>query len=481
MYLPLLEEVGYIPKKRYATGAEILAYSKRIAEKYDLYRDVCFQTEVTEVRWDEDSTSWKVSTNRGDEMKARFLVMSNGPLNRPKLPGIPGIDQFKGHSFHTSRWDYDYTGGDANGGLTNLKDKVVGIIGTGATAVQCVSHVGEHAKELFVFQRTPSSIDERNDHETDPAWIDSLEPGWHQHRMDNFNILVSGGIQEEDLVNDGWTEIIRNLLMIVKNEDEPDLSREALMDKMELADFQKMEQIRSRVNQLVADDETAEHLKPYYRQFCKRPCFHEDYLPTYNRDSVSLIDTDGHGVERITEKGVIANGKEYEVDCLIFATGFEVGTDYSRRCGYEIYGRDNQSLTDKWADGARTFHGMHVNGFPNCFMMGHTQTGFTANYPHALNEQSQHIAYVLKHLLDGNQRVVEATVKAEEEWVKTIIGLARMNEKFLADCTPGYYNNEGKPEARSLQNANYGAGSPAFFQLLDDWRNEGTLEGLELQ
>ena len=481
VYLPLLEEVGYIPKKRYATGAEILAYSKRIAEKYDLYRDVCFQTEVTEVRWDEDSTSWKVSTNRGDEMKARFLVMSNGPLNRPKLPGIPGIDQFKGHSFHTSRWDYDYTGGDANGGLTNLKDKVVGIIGTGATAVQCVSHVGEHAKELFVFQRTPSSIDERNDHETDPAWIDSLEPGWHQHRMDNFNILVSGGIQEEDLVNDGWTEIIRNLLMIVKNEDEPDLSREALMDKMELADFQKMEQIRSRVNQLVADDETAEHLKPYYRQFCKRPCFHEDYLPTYNRDSVSLIDTDGHGVERITEKGVIANGKEYEVDCLIFATGFEVGTDYSRRCGYEIYGRDNQSLTDKWADGARTFHGMHVNGFPNCFMMGHSQTGFTANYPHALNEQSQHIAYVLKHLLDGNQRVVEATVKAEEEWVKTIIGLARMNEKFLADCTPGYYNNEGKPEARSLQNANYGAGSPAFFQLLDDWRNEGTLEGLELQ
>jgi len=481
VYLPLLEEVGYIPKKRYATGAEILAYSKRIAEKYDLYRDVCFQTEVTEVRWDEDSTSWKVSTNRGDEMKARFLVMSNGPLNRPKLPGIPGIDQFKGHSFHTSRWDYDYTGGDANGGLTNLKDKVVGIIGTGATAVQCVSHVGEHAKELFVFQRMPSSIDERNDHETDPAWIDSLEPGWHQHRMDNFNILVSGGIQEEDLVNDGWTEIIRNLLMIVKNEDEPDLSREALMDKMELADFQKMEQIRSRVNQLVADDETAEHLKPYYRQFCKRPCFHEDYLPTYNRDSVSLIDTDGHGVERITEKGVIANGKEYEVDCLIFATGFEVGTDYSRRCGYEIYGRDNQSLTDKWADGARTFHGMHVNGFPNCFMMGHSQTGFTANYPHALNEQSQHIAYVLKHLLDGNQRVVEATVEAEEEWVKTIIGLARMNEKFLADCTPGYYNNEGKPEARSLQNANYGAGSPAFFQLLDDWRNEGTLEGLELQ
>jgi cyclohexanone monooxygenase len=337
VYLPLLEEIGYMPPKKYIDGIDILAYSQQIARHYDLYDDVCFQTEVEELRWDPEAGRWLIRTNQGDAMKARYLIMSNGPLNRPKLPGIPGITDYKGHTFHTARWDYDYTGGDANGNLTGLKGKTVGIIGTGATAVQCVPHLAEGADHLYVFQRTPSSIDERNDGPTNEDWFQNQEPGWHQKRMDNFNLLVSGGVAEEDLVNDGWTEIIRNLLFMVKSEDEPDLSPEALMEKMELADFQKMESIRHRVEEIVADPETAEHLKPYYRQFCKRPCFHDDYLPTFNRNNVTLVDTDGHGVERITEKGVVVDGKEYEVDCIVFGTGFEVGTGYSRRCGYEIY------------------------------------------------------------------------------------------------------------------------------------------------
>jgi len=481
VYLPLLEETGYMPPKRYIEGSDILEYSKLVARKYDLYDDVLFQTEVKEVRWDDGASRWVISTNRGDSMKAQFVIMSNGPLNRPKLPGIPGINDYRGHTFHTSRWDYDYTGGDARGGLTGLADKRVAVIGTGATAVQCVPHLGEGAKELVVFQRTPSSIDERNDRDTDEDWFTHQEPGWHQARMDNFNALVSGGVQEVDLVNDGWTEIIRNLLLMIRDEDEKDLSYEQMLEKMELADFQKMESIRHRVDDVVVDEEVAEHLKPYYRQFCKRPCFHDDYLPTFNRDNVHLIDTDGRGVERLTEKGVVANGVEYEVDCIVFATGFEVGTDYTRRCGYEIVGRSGETLSGKWADGARTFHGMHVHGFPNSFQMGHTQTGFTANYPHALNEQSRHIAYVIGECLKGNHKIVEASKEAEDQWVETIIQLARMNEKFLADCTPGYYNNEGKPSERSLQNANYGAGSPAFFELLEEWRAEGLMSGLELR
>jgi len=470
-----------MPPKRYIEGSDILEYSKLVARKYDLYDDVLFQTEVKEVRWDDGASRWVISTNRGDSMKAQFVIMSNGPLNRPKLPGIPGINDYRGHTFHTSRWDYDYTGGDARGGLTGLADKRVAVIGTGATAVQCVPHLGEGAKELVVFQRTPSSIDERNDRDTDEDWFTHQEPGWHQARMDNFNALVSGGVQEVDLVNDGWTEIIRNLLLMIRDEDEKDLSYEQMLEKMELADFQKMESIRHRVDDVVVDEEVAEHLKPYYRQFCKRPCFHDDYLPTFNRDNVHLIDTDGRGVERLTEKGVVANGVEYEVDCIVFATGFEVGTDYTRRCGYEIVGRSGETLSGKWADGARTFHGMHVHGFPNSFQMGHTQTGFTANYPHALNEQSRHIAYVIGECLKGNHKIVEASKEAEDQWVETIIQLARMNEKFLADCTPGYYNNEGKPSERSLQNANYGAGSPAFFELLEEWRAEGLMSGLELR
>ncbi len=480
VYLPLLEETGYVPPKKYIDGADILEYSKLIARKYDLYRDVLFQTEVTEVHWDNEASVWVIQTNRGDAFKARFLVMSNGPLNRPKLPGIPGIDDYKGHTFHTSRWDYDYTGGDAHGGLTGLKDKKVGIIGTGATAVQCVPHLAEGAKELYVFQRTPSSIDERNDRPTDMDWWENLEPGWHQERMDNFNTLVSGGFAEKDLVNDGWTEIIRNLLLLVQMERDSGLSMEELQKKMELADFQKMESIRARVDEIVNDPDTAEHLKPFYRQFCKRPCFHDDYLPAFNRENVTLVDTDGHGVERITEKGVVANGVEYELDCIVFGSGFEVGTDYQRRCGYEIHGKTGESLSEHWKDGARTFHGLHVHGFPNLFMMGHTQTGFTANYPHALNEQSQHIGYIITNCLAGNHNVVEASAEAEQEWVDTIISLARMNEQFLADCTPGYYNNEGKPSERSLQDANYGAGPVAFFKVLDDWREEGLMRGLDL-
>lgn len=481
VYLPMLEETGYLPPKKFIDGADILEYSKQIARQFDLYEDVLFQTEVNELRWDEAAQRWIIKTNRGDTIRAKFVAASNGPLDRPKLPGIPGIDEYKGHTFHTSRWDYDYTGGDASGGLDNLKDKRVGIIGTGATAVQCVPHLGAGAKELFVFQRTPSSVDIRGDRDTDMDWLKSQEPGWHQDRMDNFNILVSGGVVEEDLVSDGWTEIIRNLLVLVHNEDEPDLSPEALMKKLELADFQKMEQVRARAEEIVNDPKTAEHLKPYYRQFCKRPCFHDDYLPTFNRDNVQLIDTDGHGVERITEKGVIANGIEYELDCIVFGTGFEVGTSYARRCGYETYGRDGISLTEKFEDGARTFHGMHSRGYPNCFMMGvNFQSGFTANYPHALNEQAKHIAYIVGHVTNGNQSVVEASQASEDAWVEEIISLARTNEDFLASCTPGYYNNEGQPENRNLQNSNYGLGSPAFFKILDDWRDEGMLKGLEI-
>jgi cyclohexanone monooxygenase len=479
IYLPLLEELAYVPTEKYARAPEILAHAQAIGRKYDLYRGACFQTEVKEMRWDEDGARWILSTDRGDRIEARFVCMPNGPLNRPKLPGIPGIESFRGHAFHTSRWDYAYTGGDSNGNLTKLRGKRVGVIGTGATAVQCVPHLGAAAGHLYVFQRTPSSIDVRGNRPTDPEWAKSLARGWHQHRMDNFNILVSGGFQAEDLVADGWTDIIRKLLVMVQQPG-TNLSPDGLMKTMELADFQKMEQIRARVDSIVKDPVTAEALKPYYRQFCKRPCFHDEYLETFNRPNVTLVDTKGKGVERVTEKGVVVAGVEYELDCLIYATGFEVGTAYTRRAGCEIYGRDGASLTERWADGVRTLHGMHSRGFPNCFIMGNQQSGFTVNYPHMLNEQSQHIAYVIRHAIDRGVRSVEVSEAAEAEWVDTILRLAGLGREFLENCTPGYYNNEGKLSERAAQNGFYGGGSPAFFQVLRDWRAEGGLRGLEL-
>jgi cyclohexanone monooxygenase len=479
IYLPLLEEVGYIPVEKYTRAPEILEHSRAIARKFELYRDVCFQTEVTEMRWDEKISRWIIRTNRNDAMKARFVVMANGPLHRPKLPGIPGVETFKGHSFHTSRWDYHYTGGDCMGGLTGLRDKRVGIIGTGATAVQCVPHVGAGAKELFVFQRTPSSVDVRNDRQTDPDWVRSLEPGWQQKRMDNFNALVSGVPQEVDLVSDGWTDIIGKFLTLMRKQNEAGADTN-LADTLQLADFEKMEQIRARVDAVVRDREKAEALKPYYNQFCKRPCFHDQYLDTFNRPNVHLIDTDGKGVERITERGVVANGKEYEIDCLIYATGFEVGTDYTRRSGYQLYGRGGLSLSEKWKDGVATLQGMHSRGFPNVFIMSNSQSGFTANYPHMLNEQSKHLSYIIRECGARQVRVVEASQQAEDEWIQTIIDSAMLRQKFQEECTPGYYNNEGKPSDLAARNGFYGHGPIAFVNLLEAWRSDGTLKGLEL-
>ena len=330
-----------------------------------------------------------------------------------------------------------------------------------------------------MFQRTPSSIDVKHNPKTDAEWEQGLEAGWHRHRMDNFNNLVSGIPQAEDLVKDGWTDLVGKLVIGLAKGDGVDLTPEGIARSVEMADFEKMEEIRARVDSIVEDPQTAEALKPYYRQFCKRPCFHNEYLETFNRPNVTLVDTKGVGVEAITEKGVVANGREYELDCLIYASGFEVGTDYSRRAGLEIVGRGGQTLTEKWADGVRSVHGMHVNGFPNCFLMTNAQAGFTANYPHLSDEQAQHIGYIVAHSREAGIEVVEATPEGETAWVEHCLDKARDTGDFFENCTPGYYNNEGNTSEICAQNGFYGGGSPAFFQLLKAWREAGDLDGLE--
>ena len=480
IYLPLLEELGFVPKEKYTHAPEILQHCRNIAEHYNLYDRACLQTEVNKLEWDELSKRWIVSTNQGDAMRARFVVMSNGPMNRPKLPGIKGIGDYEGHTFHTSRWDYNYTGGSSEGELSNLKDKRVAVIGTGATAVQCVPHVGASAKNLYVFQRTPSSVDVRANRPTDQAWAASLKQGWQKERMENFNILCSGGIVEEDLVKDGWTEIIRNLVSMA-NYRGKDTNWDEVPKMMELADFKKMEQIRARAEEIVADPATAEALKPYYRQFCKRPCFHDAYLQTFNLDNVQLVDTNGIGVDSITPNGVVANGKEYPVDCIIFATGFEVGTDYTRRAGYDVIGKDNLSLSQKWSDGMRTLHGIHTHGFPNLFIISNSQSGFTTNFPHSMDETACHIGYILNRCLEENISTVEVSETAEDAWVEEIIAVSRYNEEFQAMCTPGYYNNEGQPNPKSVQNGPYGKGSRPYFKITKAWRDEGTMQGLDCE
>ena len=394
-YLPLVEELGYMPKEKYSFAPEIYEHSQRIARHYGLYENACFQTQVTGLQWDDATARWLVTTDRNDAMKARFIVMATGPLNRPKLPAIPGIEDFEGHTFHTSRWDYDYTGGNHSGGLTKLADKRVAVIGTGATAIQCVPFVGEYAKQLYVFQRTPSSVDLRGNKPTDPQWAQSLQPGWQRDRRENFNAMVTGQPVEEDLVNDGWTEIMRQLTRMSPARKAAVSKREAAL-LTEIADFQKMNGIRARVDDTVKNPDVAEKLKPWYRQFCKRPTFNDDYLPTFNRPNVKLIDTsDNKGVEEITATGVIANGVEYDVDCIIFATGFEVGTAWTRRAGYDPIGKDGVRLSEYWGAGMKTLHGFSSHGFPNCFLMGFSQNGGSVNLTSMLDDQAQHIAYIV--------------------------------------------------------------------------------------
>ena len=480
IYLPLLEEVGYMPKEKYSFAKEILEYSRKLGEHFDLYDGALFQTEVKDLRWDEETSRWIVSTDRGDALRARFVAMANGPLNRPKLPGIPGIQDFKGHTFHTSRWDYEYTGGGPLGGLDRLHDKRVAVIGTGATAIQCVPFVGETAKQLYVFQRTPSTVDVRGNQSTDPEWAASLKPGWQKHRMENFNGLVSGVPQTEDLVDDGWTDLVGKMIRRF---------REAVKDGspnipaiLEMANFEKMTEIRDRVDEFVEDPEVAEKLKPYYRMFCKRPTFNDDFLPTFNRPNVELVDTDGQGVERITEKGLVVKGVEYEVDCIIFATGFEVGTSYARRAGYEIHGRDGGTLMEKWEEGMSSLHGMQSRNFPNCFIMHMFQAAFTANYPHLLEELTTHIAYIVGEAIKRDAKVVEVSQEAEAAWVKTIVekGAGAVGALGGPECTPGYYNNEGQErEPTAVRAAPYGGGSVEYFKLLEAWREEGQLAGVE--
>lgn len=469
VYMPLLEELGYVPSEKYAKGPEIFEHCRRIAEHYDLYRDACLQTEVLEIRWDPAASRWVVATNRGDAIRARFVSMANGYLQKPKLPGIPGIDEFSGRAFHTSRWDYHYTGT----ALEWLGDKQVGIIGTGATAIQCVPRLAEAAGQLYVFQRTPSTVDVRGNRPTDPTWAAELQPGWQRRRMENFQILTAGGHADEDLVDDAWTSLTKKLPIVSGDGAVLDESVRA-----ELADFAKMEEIRSRVEELVTDPATAEALKPWYGYFCKRPCFHDEYLQAFNRDNVTLVDTRGRGVERITRAAAVVDGTEYRLDCLVFATGFEVGTDYCRRTGFEVVGRDGVSLTDRWADGVRTLHGLHTHGFPNCFIESIAQSGFTVNFPYLIDTQSRHVAWVIAHALQQGITTLEATADAEQRWVDTVVSRSEFIAGRRETCTPGYYNREGHANARLRQDSFFFGSPTEYADILCSWRSAGTLDGL---
>ncbi|MGW4136060.1 flavin-containing monooxygenase [Streptomyces mirabilis] len=485
-YLPMLEEVGYIPKQKYSFGDEVFEHCRRIGKHFGLYDHAIFSTLIRSMEWDESIGRWRIGTNRGDDIRARFVVMCQGPFNRPKLPGIPGIRDFRGHTFHTARWDYAYTGGDMSGGLDKLADKRVAVIGTGASGIQVVPHLARSARHLYVFQRTPSYIDERGNVPTDPEWVKTLEPGWQKERQRNFHTAAFEAFApgQPDLVCDGWTEVSRNLAAHLDATDgwaalaDP----EKFMELREIQDYRAMQRLRDRVDTVVEDERTARALKPYYRFLCKRPCFNDAYLPTFNRPNVTLVDvSDTKGVERITENGIIAHGVEHEVDCVIFASGFEITTDLDRRLGIRPFaGRDGLSLYDHWAKGYRTLHGVMSHGFPNQFFTGFLQGGVTASTTAMFEQQAQHIAYIIKETLARGASTVEPSEEAQDQWCATVRETAVDNTNFQRECTPGYYNNEGEQQIRSHLGEPYWPGFYALEDLLQAWRDTGEMRGLVL-
>lgn len=473
VYLPLLEDTGYMPTEKYAKAPEIFAYCQLLGRTFDLYRGALFQTEVEDMRWDESTKRWNVMTSRSDVLSAKFIVIAGGVLHKAKLPGIPGIETYAGRAFHTSRWDYSYTGGSSQTLMEKLADKRVGIVGTGATAVQVVPKLAEAAQELFVFQRTAACVGVRNNKPTDPEWFKSLKPGWQAERTRNFTQAVTGAQPAVDMIDDEWTK-----MNWVDTRKLPENDDEAL--ELERIDFENMERVRQRIADVIEDPATAELMMPWYSQSCKRPCFHDEYLPAFNRPNVHLVDTDGKGVNEINECGVIVNGVEYPVDLLIFASGFEVTTGYTHRLGFDPKGRDGISLSEAWVEGPATLHGVLSNGFPNMFMISTVQGAQATNFVHSITEAAQHVAFLIEQCVKGNYATIEPETAAQENWFETLFaqlwGIARYN----ATCTPGYLNSEGGGDMRSARAIAWMTSVLGFAEYVENWRQQGDLAGLVL-
>ncbi|MGA3148017.1 MAG: NAD(P)/FAD-dependent oxidoreductase [Acidimicrobiales bacterium] len=483
IYLPMLEELDYIPTRRYAYGEEILGHLEAVADRFDLVDDALFHTGVTRAEWHEDEARWRIRTDRGDEVSSRWYVLAVGILNLMKLPTIPGMEDFAGRSFHSARWDYAYTGGGPHQSLTGLADKVVALIGTGATGIQCVPPLAESAKHLYVFQRTPSAIGERGNRPTDPDFAEGLEPGWQRDRMDNFQAIIMGRPVESDQVDDGWT---RHYAAVQHPPRTEGMTMADYLRSGEEVDYRIMDEHRRRVEELVTDPATAEILKPYYRYLCKRPCFHDEYLPALNNPNVTVIDCPG-GIEKITKSGPVIDGKQYQVDCIIYGTGFEAElTPLFRRVGHEIIGRGGVTLAEKWADGAASLFGMMSRGFPNMFVMPAPgqQAVVTVNYTQLAVLGAEFIGSAIGQLEKRGVEVFDVSAEAEEAWTKEIVDTFVDASSMMSACTPSRINNEGHPEALNPRNTNYGRGFGDWFayrELLEGWIEAGNLEGLELK
>lgn len=515
IYMPLLEETGYVPKHKYAYGQELREQAERIAVQYRLEEQGVFRATVSEASWDETDCVWRIQTcqEKGPKqgadatkintsLRARYFIPVSGVLNYPKLPRIPGIEDFKGRQFHTSRWDYTYTGGcQAMPDMVKLKDKRVGLVGTGPTNVQVLPELAKWAKTVHVIQRTPASVDERHQQKTDlEAWNrECSAPGWQRKRMDNFAAWITEAADtgEPNLVDDAWTRMPSFKAMIgapnAINPQEPSTIQD-YVDKLHKADLPRQERIRARVDSIVKDKDTAKKLKAWYPGWCKRPCFHDDYLPAFNEPNVHLLDTDGKGIDRMTETGIVVGGIEYEVDVLIWGTGFAANASSSPggRSGITVRGRNGKGIDQKWDEQVGTLYGFVTRDFPN-FFFSMSQCGVTANNIHIFQgtcDQTVHAIKTAESRHPGKSVVIEPSQEGEDAWsMRTAANAAAFAGS--QGCTPSYYNAQGRVDAerekmtteemtKKARAAPWGQGILDYQKITQAWRDEGKLEGLEV-
>ncbi|KAI3317085.1 FAD/NAD(P)-binding domain-containing protein [Xylariaceae sp. AK1471] len=508
MYLPFLEETGYTPKQRFSYGPEIREQIGRVVEKWDLEPHAYFHTEIIAMNWDESLRRWHVHTNKKDHFIAQFVVLATGTFHEMKLPGLPGLESFERPHFHSSRWDYSVTGGSpTDWNLDKLGDKTVGIIGTGASAVQLVPQLAQYAKKVYVFQRTPSSISLRENTATsDSPEVSAMvqKAGWQRARMEEFANILQGAVVDRDCsALEGLEALTVRALLKEGQEAGAAVLPEEIPELLQMADFRLMEKLRKMIENTIHDRATAESLKPWYPFMCKRPAFNNDYLAAFNRHNVVLVDTQGQGVEQLTATGVVANGHEHPVDVLVYSTGFDYETDadFHRRTGIRLVGAQGRTLDEAAAargGGPATLFGIHLREFPNLLNIGPAQSGVTANWTHTAYVASEHIAAVVATVLhrklptdtdadadaeadEGHRQaeVIEPTEETAEAWGRQVDEGHEMRLQFNASCPPGYYNKQGQPDEISSRMAYYPKGIMEWQKVMREWREKGGMEGME--
>ncbi|KAF7364882.1 Phenylacetone monooxygenase [Mycena venus] len=437
LHAPLLEETGHMPQFRYAYGPELREHAKKIAEKWGLTDKALFRTHCHTARWDDAAKRWI------------YVFEASGTLNAPQIPRLPGFDSFKGQHFHTSRWNYEITGGtDVDWTLDKLKDK----------------RLAKWVKHLCVFQRPPSSVDERGQRPPDPAeWTNKIAStkGWQLARSQNFNSCLINEPIGEDLVDDGWCRTrsycaVTGAPGIVVPEKIPEY-----IARLHAYDVERAEKIQARTSEIVKDPVTADKLKHWYPAWCKRLTFHDDYLPAFNLPM---------GVEALTDEAVVVDGKPYPIDVLVLSTGFALAVEDDsgtpgQRAGMKVFGREGLDMDDKWTrEGMGTLHGVASHDFPNLFFPGPLETGVTANFTFTLSILASHVANILaeaeRRAGQSNKFTVEVMKAAEEEWGGEVLKRAA----WFGGCAA----------MKAARGAPWGEGIVSFTEVLKAWKTRAS-------